>query len=125
MFTPLFAALLALLLVVLSFRVLLMRRKLQVGVGHGGHLKLEKAAAAHSNFIEYTPIALILLYFYEINIGSTLALKVLCVVFLSGRIVHAYGNSQVNENYTFRVAGMVMTLGVIISASVRLLIGYV
>ncbi|MBX2882079.1 MAG: MAPEG family protein [Granulosicoccus sp.] len=124
MLTPVFASALALLLVVLSFRVLLMRRKLGIGVGNGGNRKLERAIAAHSNFIEYTPIALLLMYFYESGGGSATRVAVLGILLLLGRMIHAYGTSQINENYVFRVTGMVMTFMVIIGLSIQLLISY-
>ena len=123
MVTPVYAALFALLLVILSFRVLLMRRKLGVGVGNGDNIKLERAIGAHANFTEYVPIALLLLFFLESGGATVITLNVLCAILLLGRIIHAYGVSQVDENYRFRVLGMVMTLGVIISTSLRLLTG--
>ncbi len=123
MVTPVYAALFALLLVILSFRVLLMRRKLGVGVGNGDNIKLERAIGAHANFTEYVPIALLLLFFLESGGATVITLNVLCAILLLGRIIHAYGVSQVDENYRFRVLGMVMTLGVIISSSLRLLTG--
>ena len=49
----------------------------------------------------------------------------LCITLLVGRISHAWGISQEVKNYRFRVAGMVLTLGVLGVASVRLLVGSV
>ncbi|MBL0168079.1 MAG: hypothetical protein IPP85_13525 [Propionivibrio sp.] len=43
---------------------------------------------------------------------------------LAGRLSHAYGVSQANENYTFRVFGMAMTFISLISASAYLLFSY-
>lgn len=92
-----------------------------VGVGTGDNLTLERAIRAHSNFTEYVPISLLLLYFIEAGGGSIIVLNSLFVALLLGRIIHAYGVSQVNENYKFRVFGMFLTLGVLISASMHLL----
>jgi len=39
--------------------------------------------------------------------------------------VHAYGVSQVSENYRYRTIGMALTFTVIISASVGILLVYV
>jgi len=121
MITPVYTALLALVLVVLSFRVLLMRRKMQIAVGTDGNITLARAIGAHANFIEYVPITLILIYFLESGGAAPLIIHLLCTVLLVGRVIHAYGVSQLNENFVFRVSGMVMTLGVLISVSVRTL----
>ena len=119
--TPIYAAIIALIFVGLSFRTLLMRRSLGVGIGTGEDLKLTRAIRVHSNFSEYVPLALILIYFLETETGSGLWVHVLCLSLIVGRLLHAYGVSQVKENYRFRVAGMILTLGCLISASVRLL----
>ena len=76
----------------------------------------------HSNFAEYTPITLLLLYFLEEQ-GAIpgLLLNALCFIFLVGRILHAYGVSQVKEDFRFRVTGMVLTFFVINLSAVCLL----
>ena len=124
MITPLYAALLALLFVGLSFRALLLRRKFGIAIGTGENPVLARAIRAHANFAEYVPIALLLIAFLEIQINARLLVHGLCIALIVGRILHAYGVSQVEENYRFRVSGMVLTLGCIISASLRLIISY-
>ena len=54
-----------------------------------------------------------------------MVLHVLCISLIVGRLVHAYGVSQVDEDYRFRVFGMVITLGTMISAATRILASYV
>ncbi len=123
--TPAYAAIFAFIFVALSVRTLLLRRQLRVAIGHGNEPKLERAARAHANFAEYVPISLLLIYFLEIHTGSGLSIHLFCIVLLLGRIVHAYGVSQVSENYRYRVTGMSLTFTVIISASIGILLGYV
>ena len=65
------------------------------------------------NFAEYTPIALILLAFMEINKGNIYLIHALALIFLVGRVIHAYGLSQMNENLLFRLIGMMATISVI------------
>jgi uncharacterized membrane protein YecN with MAPEG domain len=48
--TPFYAALAALILMILSFRVIRLRRRLSVGLGAGGHAKLVRAIRSHGNF---------------------------------------------------------------------------
>lgn len=120
--TALYAPILALFFVLLSFRTLLLRRKHKIALGSGDNHTLARAARVHSNFAEYVPLALILIYLLEAAIESTLRIHILCVVLIAGRCLHAFGVSREPEDFRFRVAGMVMTLGVMISASLHLLL---
>ena len=125
MTTPLYAAIIGLVFVVLSVRTLLLRRRLGIAIGTGEDPELTRAMRVHSNFAEYVPLALILFYFLEVETDADLWIHVLCISLIVGRLLHAYGVSQVEENYRFRVAGMILTLGSIISASTRLIVSYV
>ncbi len=125
MTTPLYAAIIGLVFVVLSVRTLLLRRRLGIAIGTGEDPELTRAMRVHSNFAEYVPLALILFYFLEVETDADLWIHVLCVSLIVGRLLHAYGVSQVEENYRFRMAGMILTLGSIISASTRLIVSYV
>ena len=125
MITPLYAAVAALFFVVLSFRTLLLRRKLGIAVGTGNNQMLERAIGVHSNFAEYTPITLLLIYFFETQTESPILIHILCILLILGRILHAYGVSQIEENFQFRVAGMILTLGCLIAVSFRLIANYI
>ncbi len=122
--TPIYAAISGFVFVVLSVRTLLLRRRLEVGIGDGDQPILARAIRVHSNYAEYVPLSLILLYFLENQVGVSLWIHVLCSTLLIGRITHAFGVSQVEENYRYRVIGMALTFTVIISASLGLVIGY-
>ncbi len=123
--TPAYAAIFAFIFVALSVRTLRLRRQLRVAIGHGNEPKLERAARAHANFAEYVPISILLIYFLEIHTVSSIWIHLLCTVLLVGRIVHAYGVSQVSEDHRYRVTGMSLTFAVIISVSIGILWGYV
>ena len=123
--TPLYAAILGLLFVGLSVRTLRLRRKLKIALGDGDQPILMRAIRVHSNFAEYVPISLLLVFFLELQIGPTFLVHLLCITLLVGRSVHAYGVSQIDENYRFRVAGIALTFVVVISAALRILINYV
>ena len=56
--------------------------------------------------------------------GHPLLIHALCAVFLLGRLLHAWGVSQVEENFTFRVSGMMMTFGTIIATALTLVVSY-
>ena len=111
--TPVYAAGLALFFVALSVRTLLMRRKYQIAVGDGDNPQLLRAMRVHANFAEYTPLALLLIYMLESSITASLAIHALCLCLVVGRASHAFGVSQVQETYFYRVFGMAMTFTVI------------
>ena len=124
MITPLYAAIAALIFVGLSFRTLLLRRKFKIGIGTGRNEALARAIGVHANFAEYTPISLLLIFFLETLHGTVVWVHVLCIALIAGRILHAYGVSQINEDFRFRVVGMILTFGCLISASSRLIGSY-
>lgn len=120
--TGFYAALLGLLFVALSVRTLRLRRVLGIAVGDAGNPKMLRAMRVHSNFAEYIPFALFLIYLSETQGVNRLLVHALCLALLVGRLSHAYGVSQLNENYRFRVAGMAMTFTPIIITSTYLLL---
>jgi len=122
--TPLYAAVLGLFFAFLSVRTMRLRREFQVALGDGKQPDLLRAARVHANFAEYVPISLLLIYFLEIYTGSYWWIHALCIALLVGRIIHAYGVSQPEENYNFRRIGMALTGIVIVVASMRLLFAY-
>lgn len=122
--TGFYAGLFGLMFVLLSIRIVRLRRRLHVGIGHRDQPLLERAIRVHSNFAEYVPLSLLLMYFLESATRSPLWPHALCVALGIGRIVHAYGVSQDHENYRFRVIGMSLTFGVIVFASLGLLACY-
>jgi hypothetical protein len=75
----------------------------------------------HANFAEYVPLSLVLLFFVESTGASSLFVHVLGSSILAGRIIHAFGVSQLKENYAFRIVGMALTLGPLVVAAARLL----
>lgn len=114
---PFFAALLALLFFALSVRTLRLRHRLKIGLGDAGNSEMLRAVRVHSNFAEYVPITLLLLFFAE-NLGAPAwAMLALCALLLLGRCSHAYGVSQTRENYNFRIAGMAMTFTALLAAA--------
>ena len=125
MITPLYAAIFALFFVFLSVRTLLTRRRLKIALGNGrlgdgSHPQMTRAVRAHSNFAEYVPLGLILLWMLESLGTHSYVIHGLCLCLLIGRLSHAYGISQENENFKFRVFGMSMTFVTIIGSASRI-----
>ena len=118
---PFYAGLLALVFVVLSVRVIRQRRGAKVAIGPGGNPSLERAMRVHANFAEYVPFAVVLLALMELQRAPAFLLHALGLVLLAGRLVHAYGVSQPNENFRFRVTGMMATFATLVIAALYLI----
>ena len=123
---PVYAALFGLLFIVLSTRVVQLRRRAKVSVGDGGNPALQRAIAVHNNFAQYVPLALLLLTFCEMQKAPMLMIHLLCLVLLISRVFHAYGVSQTQENYRFRAITVLLTFCVIgLSALFLLAVGLI
>ncbi len=120
MVITIYAPAFALLYVVLSMNVIRTRRREKVGLGAGGNPAVERAMRVHANFAEYVPLALLLLLILEQSGAQAIWLHGLFLTLLAGRLVHAWGVSQQDEDFRFRVSGMVMTFSVIIASSLAI-----
>ena len=117
---PFYAALLALFYIVLSVRVVRLRRREKVAVGDGDSMRLRRAIRVHGNFAEYVPLTLLLLTFVEMQGASLTTVHALCIMLLIGRVVHACGVSREKEDYRLRAAGMLLTFASIAVSAVIL-----
>ncbi len=122
--TVLYASLLSIVFVVLSIRTIRLRRVLKIGVGDAGNAKMLRAMRVHSNFAEYTPFALLMIFLVEQKQGHFIFVHLLGFGLVLGRVLHAAGLSQENENFKFRVTGMALTFSVLISCATYLLYCY-
>ncbi|HYF09379.1 MAG TPA: MAPEG family protein [Acetobacteraceae bacterium] len=111
--TALYAALLALLFLALSFAVIRQRYRTRIAIGTGREPALERAARVHANFAEYAPFALLLMLLAELLGAAPWWLHAIGLALLVGRAVHAFGVSQREENLRFRQAGMALTFAVL------------
>ena len=119
---PTYAAILVLIFVFLSIRVIQMRASAKIGLGHGGNSVMERRIRVHGNFAEYVPFALLLLAFMELQSHSRYVIHILCIVLVLSRIIHAFGVTPVNENFPMRVCGVLGTFLVLVVAAIFLLI---
>jgi uncharacterized membrane protein YecN with MAPEG domain len=101
--TMLYAALLGILLIMLSWGVSKLRLRERVS------LDLESAIRAHGNFIEYVPFALILLMLAESTATPSWLLHTLGGSLLAGRLLHAYGIRQPGSANNYRKYGTALT----------------
>lgn len=109
----------------LGLRVSLLRRRHTVLIGHGGKTEIATRMRAHSNFIEYAPFFLILLAVVELARGSQPWLWLIAILFVLGRIAHAFGMDKAGANW-MRIVGIGATwLTLLILAAYALAIPYI
>ena len=113
--TAITAALLALLFVILSFRVIRLRGSESVSLGDGGNEKLQRAIRGHGNYAEYAPVEILLLLIAELQDGNGLWLMITAVALVLGRVAHGYAFAFTANNPPLRVSGMILTFGAILS----------
>ena len=112
--TPVYAAILALMYVALSVRVIGARRSARVALGDGGNGALLRRQRVHANFAEYVPIALILMTLAEQQSIPPAIIHALGALLLAGRVIHAIGVSREPEKIWQRVTGMSLTFAALI-----------
>jgi uncharacterized membrane protein YecN with MAPEG domain len=122
--TSLYAAVLSLVFVALSIRTIRTRRRQKIAIGDAGDATMLRAMRVHANFAEYVPLSLVLIYLVEVVSGSATLVHGLGLVLIVGRLSHAYGVSQPDEAFGYRVTGMALTLTTILSCSGILLYLY-
>ena len=118
---PAYAAVLALIYIVLAIRVIRLRRSAKVAIGTGGNAGLERTMRVHANFAEYVPFALLLATFVEMQGAPAWRVHLLCLALVAGRLIHAFGVSQERENIRLRVVGMATTIAVLTAMALSLL----
>ncbi len=109
--TPFYAALAAAILIVLSLRVIGLRRSRGVAIGDGGDDGVARRIRAQGNFAEYTPLALVLILLLELGGAPAWQLHLLGVALILGRILHAW--SLTAHSGKGRFAGMTLTFFVL------------
>jgi len=108
--TAFYAALLAILFLVLSARVIIWRQSSRVEFEHGGDLELRRRIRAHANFAEYVPLTLVVMGLAESMSPPDIVIHLCGVLLLGGRLLHAYGVSRTPPVMRTRVYGMVLTM---------------
>jgi len=92
----------------LSMRVSQLRFRHKVSLGDQGNPAVTARMRAHGNFAENMPIFLILLALLELARGSSPWLWGAAIVFILGRIFHAFGMDRPAPN-RLRAGGIILT----------------
>jgi uncharacterized membrane protein YecN with MAPEG domain len=113
--TSVIAAALTIIFVKLSFAVIGLRRKNQIGLGSGGIDDLERAIRAQGNFAEYVPFGIILIACLELNGAPWWLVAIPGITLIIGRLIHARGINIPPPDFSKRVLGMKFTFYTLIS----------
>jgi uncharacterized protein len=113
----LYAGLFGLFAIYLSARAGIMRGRKGIDAGDGGDPEMLRAMRRHANFVEYVPLALILIGLLELNGVRALVIHGLGLTLIAGRLLHAfYFNAGVKS--VPRGIGAGLTALVIVTASI-------
>jgi uncharacterized protein len=121
--TALYAGLLVPIFIILSVRVIRVRRGAKVSVGDGGDASLLRRIRVHANFAEYVPLALVLMGLAESMKTDVRILHLLGMALVIARLMHAFGMSGSKDIFPLRVAGVATTFTVLIAAAVACIAG--
>lgn len=103
-----FAAACALLNLWIATRCARIRIADKVMHGDSGNSLLARRMRAHANFIEYTPIVLILFVLVEMAAGASLWLWIAALVYVLARVAHAFG-MDADAPTVWRAGGALLT----------------
>ena len=117
--TSIIASILAIIFITLSFAVIGLRRKNQIGLGSGGHDDLERAIRAQGNFAEYVPLGIILIACLELNGAPWWLVAIPGITLIIGRLIHAKGIRVPPPDFSKRVLGMKCTFITLISLVIQ------
>lgn len=106
--TPLFAALLLLLVTLLAVNVSMLRMRLKISLGDGGDKTMNKAIRAHANALEHSLPFILLLLFREQQVGCARGLTAIAITFVVARVLHAAG--MLGGPFILRRVGASVTL---------------
>lgn len=121
MATSIYAAVIGLMLIGLSIYIIKSRRTFGAALGDADNIEMTRRIRAQANLTEYAPIFLILLGFAEHNGLPLWAIHLLGIIFLAGRMMHAYSliraerydQYRLTINPVWRIRGMICTFNCI------------
>jgi len=115
--TALYAGLLGFISLALAGLVVRARGSENVIFGDGANIVVLQRIRVHGNFVEYVPLALLLMLVLELNGASRLVMNGLGAALVIGRVLHAFGLSSSTGTTVGRFVGTVVTWLVIATAS--------
>ncbi len=108
--TATYAAILAILFVIMSFYVIVTRARTNILVGHEDNMTMLVAMRRHGNMVEYVPFAILMMGLAEMTgLGATW-LHVCGLALIAGRLIHPIGVNETKSALAARVAGVLATM---------------
>ncbi|MBD3759838.1 MAPEG family protein [Sphingomonadaceae bacterium G21617-S1] len=92
----------------LAIRIVTLRIKAKVLIGDGGNALLATRMRAQLNYMEYTPLVLILLGLIEFARGTHVWLWAAGIIYIIGRILHPFGMDR-QSPHPLRAVGILTT----------------
>ena len=120
--TAIYASFLALLFLALSWRVISVRQAQRISLGDGDDKIMLRRIRAQANCAEYMPLGLILLGLAEAQGAPVIAVHLLGLMLLIGRVLHGVALSRAGPWMLGRVGGMLLTLMMIGTTALGLLL---
>jgi uncharacterized membrane protein YecN with MAPEG domain len=114
----LFASLHVLLMLALAVPVVVHRNTHRIGIGDGGDRRLARKIRVHGNFVEYVPMALLVLALLELCVLPAPWLWGLGGALLLGRLLHAFGLSRSGGYSVGRFTGTLLTWLALVSMAI-------
>jgi uncharacterized membrane protein YecN with MAPEG domain len=116
--TALYAGILGLISLALAFAVGRIRGATGISLGDGGNPELLVAIRRHGNFVEYVPLAVVLIAFVELDGASAAAVHALGGGLVVARIAHAIGLKADTIQHPGRAIGAGLTVLITAVASI-------
>ena len=108
--SPIYSCLLALIIVLLAYRVTTFRQKEKIGFGDDSASDaMKRAVRAHGNAIENIPVGIVLLLILELNYLTPWMLHLFGTVLVVSRVLHAWGLSRAAGPTKARFYGTLFT----------------
>jgi uncharacterized membrane protein YecN with MAPEG domain len=121
-----YLAVLALVYWVLAVNVVRLRRQNRAAFGDAGNPALRSAIRAHGHFAEYVPIIALMVAMLEMSGMAAWRVHLLMGALLISRLLHPFGMyAESSRTLAFRigrVAGVTLTLIVLIASAVAILV---
>jgi len=121
--TALYAGVLGIILVAISVRVSVLRGKFKVMFGDGGQEDLMRAIRGQGNFIEYVPLALVLIGIVEWEGMRPWVVHTFGGALLASRVIHYWGLTA-RQNAGRGIGTTVTWLVLVVSAAIVLYRGW-
>ena len=122
--TALYAGLLGLMSIAVAIPAGKMRTAKGISIGDGGDIDLILAMRRHANFVEFVPLALLLIALLEMNGVSSMAIHGFGAALVGFRICHAIGLKADTLTNPLRGIGAGGSTLVVVVASIWLIVNY-